>query len=180
MSGARITGGSARGRAVRVPASARPTSGRVREAVFARWQEAIAGAAFLDLFAGSGIVGLEAASRGAARVTWVEEDRRAAQTLAANLAALHLDGDLRRGEALRVVAELAAAGARFDLVYADPPYAWNEGLRLLAATAPLVGEGGELALEHSGRAAPPETAAGLRRVDTRRYGDSAVSFYRRF
>lgn len=178
MSGVRITGGSWRGRVLRVPATARPSAGRVREAVFSRWQPRLAGARFLDLFAGSGAVGLEAASRGAGAVTWVEGDRRAAAVLEANRRLVGAGGALRQGDALRVTADLGRQDVRFDLVYADPPYAYGDGARLLAALIPLVEEDGEIAYEHRA-GEEPEPPPGLLRTETRRYGDSGVSFFRR-
>lgn len=112
------------GRRLAVPArGTRPTSDRVREALFnlltARLE--LRGAAVLDLYAGSGALGLEALSRGAASVLLVESDRRAAEVITANIAALGLPGaQLRRGAVAAVLA--GGAGAPVDLVLADPPY----------------------------------------------------------
>ncbi|MBZ0090201.1 MAG: RsmD family RNA methyltransferase, partial [Thermoanaerobaculia bacterium] len=73
---------------------------------------------------------------------------------------------------------LAAAGERFDLVFADPPYAWTPTVAFVADVAQLLGPGGALALEHSARVAVPEAGGNLIKVDTRRYGESALSLYR--
>jgi len=178
--GVRVTGGAFRGRSLAVPPGARPTEGRVREALFSIWSERLEGARVLDLFAGSGVVGLEAAGRGALCVLAVEEGLHAVKTLQANA--------VRLGEALLEVrrlalpmglGRLAAEGAGpFDLVYADPPYNFSIYEDLLAGIGPLLATDGELVVEHSSRRALPLETGGLVRVDTRRYGESALSFFR--
>jgi 16S rRNA (guanine966-N2)-methyltransferase len=138
----RIIGGVAGGRRIAVPPrGTRPTTDRVRESLFgiltARLD--LTGLAVLDLYAGSGALGLEALSRGAASATFVESDRRAAEVLERNIATLGLPGaTLRRGPVAAVIA--AGAAAPFDLVLADPPYdvQANEIEALLSA---LVGHG---------------------------------------
>jgi 16S rRNA (guanine966-N2)-methyltransferase len=179
--GVRVAGGSFRGRSLAVPPGARPTEGRVREALFSIWSDRIDGARLLDLFAGSGVVGLEAAGRGALHVLAVEEDPRAVKTLAANAARLgERLIEIRRLSLPAGLARLAVEGAGpFDLVYADPPYSFSLYEDLLAGVEPLLAADGELAVEHSSRHALPLEAAGLVRVDTRRYGESALSFFRR-
>ncbi|HUF78675.1 MAG TPA: 16S rRNA (guanine(966)-N(2))-methyltransferase RsmD [Thermoanaerobaculia bacterium] len=177
----RITGGAHKGRWLSVPPGARPTEGRVREALFSIWQGPLsAGARVLDLFAGSGAVGLEAAGRGALRVLCVDSDRRGFAVLQSNRDRLgEALVDLRRLDLPGGLAELAERGeGPFDLLFADPPYRFPGYSVLLAAVAPLVAEDGELAVEHSARIALPPEAAGLVRVDQRRYGESALSFYR--
>ncbi|MBL7115579.1 MAG: 16S rRNA (guanine(966)-N(2))-methyltransferase RsmD [Kiritimatiellae bacterium] len=123
----RITGGTLCGRRLRVPAgfAVRPTQDRVREAFFASQTARIAGASFLDLFSGTGAVGIEAWSRGATRVCMVERDRRAFETVQRNMLDLSLStGDCRavRCDVERFLEKPPREGA-FDLVYADPPYA---------------------------------------------------------
>jgi len=178
----RATGGTHRGRWLAVPPTARPTEGRVREALFSIWREPLErGASLLDLFAGSGVVGLEAAGRGALRVVCVDADRRAFPLLQGNRD--------RLGEALVEIrcldlpAGLVELGSRgegpFDLVFADPPYRFSAYRQLLEGVAPLLAEDGEVAIEHSARATLPAEAGGLIRVDQRRYGECALSFYRR-
>jgi 16S rRNA (guanine966-N2)-methyltransferase len=179
----RVSGGAHRGRWLSVPPQARPTEGRVREALFSMWREPLEdGARVLDLFAGSGAVGLEAAGRGALRVVCVDWDRSSFPVLQSNrdrlgeaLVELRLL-DLPAG--LRGMAERGEAGA-FDLAFADPPYAFSGYGALLEAVAPLLAEHGEVAVEHSARVALPAEAGGLVRVDERRYGESALAFYRR-
>jgi 16S rRNA (guanine966-N2)-methyltransferase len=122
----RIVAGRHRSRRLVAPAGGgvRPTADRAREAVFASLGD-VADARVLDLFAGSGALGLEALSRGAASCLFVERDRAALDALRANIAALG-EGEaatVRRGNAPAVLAGLAEAGERFDLVLLDPPYA---------------------------------------------------------
>lgn len=128
--------GSVGGRRLKAPAGgrSRPTSDRVREAVFSSLtsMDAIADARVLDLFAGSGALGIEALSRGAKEATFVDSDPAAAATVRANLASTGLEGTVVRGDA---VAFLIGAG-RFDLALLDPPYdfdRWNEVLSTLQA-----------------------------------------------
>jgi 16S rRNA (guanine966-N2)-methyltransferase len=184
--GVRVTGGIFRGRALAVPAGVRPTEGRVREALFSIWNESLPGCRFLDLFAGSGVVGLEAAGRGALRVVCVDQDVGAVRAIAANAG--------RIGEALVETRRLslpaglaglaglgrlggAPAGA-FDLVFADPPYRFDAFEALLLALPPLLAPDAEVAVEHSARRQLPLTAGPLVRTDLRRYGESALAFYR--
>ncbi len=120
----RITGGELCGRRLKVPGGLRfrPTQDRVREALGSLLAMALPGSSFLDLFAGSGAVGLEALSRGAARVTWVESDRLTWQVLRANVEAL--GGDPAQAfcaDVMRWMTRLGA-GAGYNIVYADPPY----------------------------------------------------------
>lgn len=175
----RLLGGRRRGLGIAVADGVRPSPGRLREALVSRWAARLPGCRFLDLFAGSGAVGLEAASRGAREVVLVEESLPVLAVLERNLERLDLPGvTLRRG---RLPAELArAAGAApFDLVFADPPYGFEEHGALLAACVPLLASGGELALEHAARDPSPPAPAALEPVWERRYGDSALSVYRR-
>ncbi len=179
--GVRIAGGAHRGRVLTVPSRARPTEGRVREALFAIWQDRIEGARFLDLFAGSGAVAFEAAGRGALEVVAVESDRRTLKGLAAARRTLG-EGILTlwRARLPAGLEELAAHrdGRPFDLVFADPPYGFTAYQQLLDRLAPLLAADAEVAVEHSSRARLPEEAGDLVRVDVRRYGETALSFYR--
>lgn len=180
----RISGGTLRGRAVAVPTGARPTEGKVREALFSIWGDRVRGATVLDLFAASGAVGLEAASRGARRVVCVESDARAMRTLAANIesTAAALGKGLVAGRHLSLplgLGRLLDSGeSPFDLVFADPPYDFSEYPRLLERLPPLLAEDGEAVVEHSSRAPLPERAGSLSRTAERRYGETALSFYR--
>lgn len=179
--GVRVTGGEFRGRSLVVPPGARPTEGRVREALFSIWSDRLEGARVLDLFAGSGIVGLEAIGRGALAALAVDETLGAVKTLEANAA--------RLGERLLIIRRLtlpaglarlvAESAGPFDLVYADPPYNFNLYGELIEAVAPLLAQDADVAVEHSSRRDLPIEAGPLTRVDVRKYGESAISFYRR-
>lgn len=154
--------------------------GRVREALFSIWGEAVDGARVLDLFAGSGVIALEAASRGADEVVAVEASPTAVRALHRTLERLAAQGEVRvvRGELPEALALLAAAERPFDLVFADPPYAWRHYETLLAAIRPLLADNGELALEHSTRVETPVEGGGLIRSVRRRYGETSLSLYR--
>ena len=176
--GVRIAGGEHRGRGLAVPAGARPTEGRVREALFSIWNERLPGARLLDLFAGSGVVGLEALGRGALTVLAVDEGVRALAALETNAERLRTTGfAVRRVILPKGLARLAREGP-YDLVFADPPYDFASYEELLFAVAPLLTADGEVAIEHSSRRALPVVAGRLVRVDERRYGESVLSFYR--
>ncbi len=184
--GVRVTGGTFRGRALAVPAGVRPTEGRVREALFSIWRESLPGCRFMDLFAGSGVVGLEAAGRGALRVVCVDQDLQAVRAIAANAGRIGESLVETRRLALPAgLAELAGMGGRtgaadgpFDLVFADPPYRFDAFEPLLLALPPLLAPGAEVAVEHSARRQLPLTAGPLVRIGLRRYGESALAFYR--
>ncbi len=176
--GVRITGGEFRGRGLAVPPGARPTEGRVREALFSIWSDRLAGARVLDLFAGSGVVGLEALGRGALSAIAVDQGLQAVKTLEANAGKLG-EGllEIRRLTLPEGLARLPPGA--FDLVYADPPYNFAAYGELLEAVAPLLAADAEVAVEHSSRRDLAIEAGPLTRVDVRRYGESAISFYRR-
>lgn len=177
----RVTGGELAGRRLQAPrgASVRPTADRVRESVFGRLGP-LHGRSVLDLYAGSGALGIEALSRGAARAVFVDRAGACVAQIRRNLEALGVaeGAEVRRGDAVRAVARLAAGGARFDLVLADPPYASREAVRLLdaVAAAGLLASGGMLVLETSRHDAPGRRP-GLRIDDVRRYGDTLVVRY---
>ncbi|WP_194947869.1 16S rRNA (guanine(966)-N(2))-methyltransferase RsmD [Actinomyces trachealis] len=180
----RIVAGSAGGRRIEVPRSGtRPTSDRVREALFGRLEHygVVAGARVLDLCAGSGALGLEAASRGATDVTLVDSARAATQVCAANVKALGLRGV--RVVTAKVTAFLAGvAGAGVDLVLLDPPYDLPEAelslmLEPLArAEDPWLAEGAVVVVERSSRSPEPTWPAGLRRFSEKRYGETRIWF----
>lgn len=144
----RITGGSRKGREVPVPKDApfRPTSGRVREGYFSHVASALPGSRFLDLFSGSGLVGFEALSRGAGQVTFVENQAELVRRIETNLSRLEFAGKVLRGDAKKLLRGFAPQEIFFDLVYADPPYAYEDYERLLLWILPVVPRG-EIAVE---------------------------------
>ncbi len=175
----RIIAGRLRGRRLASPTwqGLRPTSDRLRETLFNVLGSRVEGARVLDLCAGTGAVGLEALSRGAAHVTIVDVDARACRLAAANLATCGVqDGcAIVRSSVDDAAAQLRT---RFDIVFLDPPYYVPDLARFVAAAADLVAPGGLLVVEH-GRARDAGAAAGrLHRTRELRSGDSTLSFYR--
>lgn len=176
----RITGGRLAGRRFRVPrGGVRPTADRVREALFSLLGP-LDGARALDLCAGSGALGLEALSRGAAEAVFVEGSAPVAATLRRNIQALGLSPCSRVLCAdVRSALTRLRGGARFDLVLLDPPYQADlvrPALRALARER-LAAPGAALAIE-SGRHRPPDAGPGFRLSQRRRYGDTLVTIYR--
>lgn len=178
--GLRIGAGTLRGRRLEVPAGIRPSEGKIKEALFSIWREALADASFLDLFAGSGAVGIEAVSRGALHATFVEMRRQVAGVLQRNLRLLPPTAWRVRVETVEtaLVTEIAA-GAKFDLVFVDPPYRHEVDAGLLDPCSSVLAPEGRIAVEHDARSRPSAETASLIRVETRRYGESALSFYAR-
>jgi len=176
----RVISGSFRGRRLHAPRgrTTRPTSARVREALFSILGD-LEDARVLDLYAGSGALGIEALSRGARDLVLVEHDRAAQACIRDNLAAI---GAAERARVLpvRVTVAMPALGSdEFDLVFCDPPWDALDGA--LAALAGLASAGrltarARVVLEHSARDAEP-SVAGLGAYDRRRWGDTAVSFF---
>jgi 16S rRNA (guanine966-N2)-methyltransferase len=185
----RIVAGEFRGRALKSPTweGLRPTSDRLRETLFNILGPTIHGASVLDGFAGTGAIGIEALSRGAARVVFVERDPRAVQLIEANLAPL-LASDRPKPVIIRAgfadaVRRLAAPPNNevFDVIVLDPPYAEHAAAEALEAALPLVSQGAatRLIIEHGTRHTPPAGHSGLRLTRTVTAGDSALSFYER-
>jgi 16S rRNA (guanine(966)-N(2))-methyltransferase RsmD len=177
----RVIAGSLKGRRLKTPDwdGLRPTSDKLRETLFNILAPRIAGARVLDAFAGTGALGIEALSRGAAAVTFIEQDRRAQALIAANLAqcGIHTGYNLVRGAVGRAVATLQGSGLEpFDIVLLDPPYAMPGHAALMKIDA-LVASGGVAVLEHARRATVPEQAGSLVRVRQVTSGDSMLSFY---
>ena len=177
----RLTGGEARGRRLKAPRGLliRPTADRVREALFDILGARIRGARFLDVYAGTGAVGCEALSRGAARVVFVERHRRALHLIRANLGLGPWSpaAEIMEGEASGSLSRLARDGARFDIVFLDPPYDDPELPETLRLAARLVEPIGLLVLEHRSAAAPPGAGA-LLPHRSYRYGDTSLTVWR--
>lgn len=178
MSELRISGGSLRGRKLEVPGFARPTEGRVREALFSILGSAVQGARVLDLFAGSGAVAFEALSRGASQVDLVDASRATKSLLSRSRDRLGIPEKQAQVHRLVLPATLPFPPHSFDLVFADPPYEFSLLSRLLAIVTPVIAESGWFVLEHSSRIPPPAGQAELVLLRTRIYGGSALSIYR--
>jgi 16S rRNA (guanine966-N2)-methyltransferase len=184
----RVIGGTYRHRLLGAPRGmgTRPTSDRLRETLFNVLAPHIEGARFADLYAGTGAVGIEALSRGAAHVTFVESAAAAVTALRGNLNAL----DIRHGFALEqrsvpvALRNLSRRQQDFDIVFLDPPWddaaAYQQSLGLLSqAAATLLAPEAVVVAEHSRRGAPPaETYGALHRYRVLEQGDAALSFYR--
>lgn len=171
----RLLGGEVRGRSIEVPPGVRPTEGRVRHALLSIWRRRMPGSRFLDLFAGSGAVGFEAWGAGASRVCFVELAPRALAVLSRNRLAVAPPCEIVRGRLPEALAERPEG--EFDLIFADPPYSFERYAELVEAAIRRLGPGGEVAVEHSSRAAMPEGLGEGRLRDRRRYGESCLSFY---
>jgi 16S rRNA (guanine966-N2)-methyltransferase len=174
----RIIAGSRKGHRIEAPKGhdTRPTSDRVREAAF-MLAGPVDGANVLDLFAGSGAMGLEALSRGAERATFVEGDSRAAAVIQKNLDKLKLAGArIVRSAATRALAAEAAAGAKYDLVLVDPPYDSYDNLQPMLARylPPLLADDGIVVVETSKRTQPELP---LELLKSRTYGSARVSVF---
>ncbi len=159
----------------------RPTTSKVRQAIFDILGQRCDGDHVLDLYAGSGSLGLEAARRGAARVVFIDDAELSCKTLRTNLErrAPPCPTELLRSDAVEGMRMLAARGEVFDLVLADPPYDRGEVQRTLDALVelPLLAGDGVVVIEHSQRESGTDTVGDLRRVDERRYGQTHVSFF---
>ena len=176
----RIIAGDLKGRVLDAPAwqGLRPTSDRLRETLFNVLAPAIRGSRFLDAYAGTGAVGIEALSRGAAHVTFVEQDPRAVALIERNLRRCGLDDRyaiIRTGFAR---AFAAAGPPSFDIIFLDPPYGPSALVDALDAAAPLMAPETRLVIEHARRDEAPAERGILRRTRTLPSGDSALGFYR--
>jgi 16S rRNA (guanine(966)-N(2))-methyltransferase RsmD len=178
----RVIAGTARGIRLEAPGpGTRPLADRVKQTLFAILQPDLPGARVLDLFAGSGAAGIEALSRGAASVTFVDHDAGATRVIAANLGRTGLGGPnavVVREDALRWLGR--AASERFDVVIIDPPYDRTDVLlEALEAVDRLVVPGGRVVAKHFWRDAPPARIGLLASERDRRFGETALTFYRR-
>ena len=182
----RIVAGSARGRALTGPKATskhiRPTADRVRESLFNVLGQWFEGQKVLDLYAGTGALGLEAVSRGAMRVVLVDSDREAQELCRSNAEAL---GFTPRVEVLaqpveRALAALGKREDRYQIIFADPPYAARVVETVLEAVARhgVLAPGGTVVVEHDKREPAPESYAGFTQVDQRRFGDTLVTLFR--
>lgn len=181
----RIITGSHKGRRLKVSGGdrVRPTSGRVRAAIFDILPLDLSGVRVLDLYAGSGALGLEALSRGALSAVFVDSGDRALPGLVSNLRAMNaaLQCRVMAKKVMPALKLLAAEGARFDLCFADPPYASRELDKVLGQLSALglLSEEAMVVIEHDSAKTLSERYDALARVDHREYGGTAVTFYRR-
>jgi 16S rRNA (guanine(966)-N(2))-methyltransferase RsmD len=174
----RIIAGRLKGRRLKAPAwdGLRPTSDKLRETLFNILAPRMEGARVLDGFAGTGAVGLEAISRGATHVTFVEQDGRAVALIEENLRGCGVEGGytIHRGDAATVLPGLGSNA--FDLILLDPPYDITTMTAVLDASARALAAGGLVVLEHATRR-EPETGALLEAVRRVKSGDSSLTFF---
>ena len=181
----RVIAGAARSIRLDAPGpGTRPLADRVKQTLFGILEPDLPGARFLDLFAGSGAAGIEALSRGAAHATFVERDQRAIGTIRTNLARTGLGGEERatvvRAEVLTWLRSAErAAEAPYDIVLIDPPYDEIESMTTaLEAVSAVAGRGARVVAKHFWRTAPPPMVGLLASERERRFGDTALTFYR--
>lgn len=176
--GIRITGGTARGTPLVEPRGLRlrPTSGLVREAVFNILGDLVEDAQVLDLYAGTGALGIEALSRGGAHATFVEAEAAGCEAILQSLARAGLSerGTVMRG---RLPSALSSLPGPYDIIFMDPPYQLETAAETLMAIPPLLAPRGILVYEHASRYNPPERPAALHMQERRVYGDSAIALY---
>jgi 16S rRNA (guanine(966)-N(2))-methyltransferase RsmD len=175
----RIIAGVLRGRRLVSPRwpGLRPTSDRLRETLFDILGARVVNSAVLDAYAGTGAVGIEALSRGAAHVTFVERDRRALALIAENLARCGVTSGyaIIRADAGRL--DTSGVAGRFDLILIDPPYGEGDFEAILATSARCLGPDGLVVLEHACRRAAPRRVGPLECTRRVIAGDSALAFY---
>jgi 16S rRNA (guanine966-N2)-methyltransferase len=187
----RITGGTAKGRSISGPKSGctliRPTSDRVREALFSIIGAEIPGSTVLDLYAGTGAFGLEALSRGAVSAVFADQSKLALQLMqdslsrcAAGAKAALLQLDLAKPDSMARLKNRLPAGMLFDLIFLDPPYEKNLAAKTVAAIAQnsLLQAGGLLIAEERKNARLPDQCGPFRLTDQRGYGETGLWFYR--
>ena len=179
----RVIGGTYRGRSLRAAAglAIRPTSDRLRETLFNILAPWIQGSRFLDICAGSGAIGIEALSRGASKVTFIERSRRACTVIAANLNALAVDRDatIVTGDAGAVLKKLEQEPALFDVVFFDPPYAseiYSQVMNKLGSSSLLSPEA-IVVVEHRVKNLPSPNYGKLRMFREVKQGESALALY---
>jgi 16S rRNA (guanine(966)-N(2))-methyltransferase RsmD len=181
----RVIGGAFRSRQLKgtPPAGLRPTSDKLRETLFNVLGPRVEGSVFLDGFAGMGGIGIEAISRGARSVCFVDQSRKACAIIRENLASLGVTEGfrVRESDLGRTLDLFEREGATFDIVFLDPPYEredlYAESLAAFGSR-PLLAEGGVLVMEHSKRVNLDESVGKLLRYRVLTQGDSTLSFYR--
>ena len=180
----RIAAGALKGMVVKAPPRLRATEGKVRQALFNILGERVMGARVVDGFAGSGALGLEALSRGASLVLFLEADPACVQTMQATLARLAPEPGIGRweivpGDALRGLRAVAARHGPFDLIILDPPYegSWGKKSLNVVADCAMLAPAGMLCMEHALRNEPPAESGSLKLRKRHRYGGTVLSFY---
>ncbi|WP_289183687.1 16S rRNA (guanine(966)-N(2))-methyltransferase RsmD [uncultured Dubosiella sp.] len=182
----RIISGSARGTKIDAPEGydTRPVTDKIRQSLFNIWQWDIAGSHFLDVFSGSGSMGLEALSRGADRVVMIEKAPKALKTIQNNLKKCHFEQknvELMGANAFSALPELSRRGERFDIIYLDPPYTVDEIFHPVMETLgslPLLKEDGIVVIRTKKEKEMADTYGSLEKYRDKVYGISRAHFYR--
>jgi len=183
----RVIAGSAKGRKLFTPGklTIRPTPDKVKGALFNILGTSVKGSSFLDLFSGTGAVGIEAISRGARSVTFIEQDRRAMDLLRRNLKRCDFDSgeeihiSVKEGEAVETLRDFFGQNLSFDIIFLDPPYQTDLADKVLDTLAKyrLLGESGSIIVEHSYKKDLSATIGNIMLVREYRYGDTGLSRY---
>lgn len=177
-----IIAGKLKGRKLKTPSTGtRPTSAKVREALF-NILGPLDGVRFLDLFAGSGAIGLEAYSRGATEVVLVEKNPQAARLIKENIETTKTRDSvhLKNAEVLKAVRQLGAEEKRFEIIFIDPPYSqgWVEKCLEAIQSANLLTPEGLILAEESSRVDLPDALSGYGRIKSYKYGDTALHIFK--
>jgi 16S rRNA (guanine966-N2)-methyltransferase len=179
----RIISGTAGGIRIKTPDTekTRPTLDRVKESVFSILQPYIPDSRVLDLFAGSGSLGLEALSRGASHCVFVDGSRNCRAIINENILRTHMSGkaQVMQADVFKAISALSGEGSRFDMIFMDPPYCHNyvnKTLQMIDEND-IINENGIVAVEHHEDEQPAETVGRLDRIKFRSYGDTCFSFY---
>ncbi len=180
----RVIAGTAKGRPLLAPEgySTRPITAKIKEALFSIWQMQIAGSSFLDLFSGSGSMGIEALSRGAKQVVFVEKDRKAVQIIRKNLQRCGFDSgfEVCRDDVFRRIQCLKEKGRVFDIIYLDPPFTVEKiFLPVMEALSDglLLAENSIVAIRTRKETELPDIIGLLRKFKLKTYGISSIHFY---
>jgi len=178
----RILSGKYKGRIIKMPAGIRPIQDKVRKSLFDILKDAIVKASFLDLFSGSGIVGIEALSRGAKKVFWVENDPRCIKIIEDNLASLGYSKEVVIGlDVFKALEKFQQSRYKFDFIYFDPPYYQDLAKKTLQSlsTYDILNAYGLAIAQHDHKETLPEVLRGLTLWRKARYGQTILSFYRK-
>ncbi len=186
----RITSGLLKSRVIKDPRNIRPTQDKVRKALFDVIRARVADSSFLELFAGSGAVGIEALSNGASEVVFVERDRRCCQILRDNLVKVGLKPEkntlvnnifILTSDALKAIEVLEKENKKFDLIFLDPPYYKDLAKKTLQklSVCDILAPHGLIGVEHNNKDILDQSFSNLTCFKQKRYGDTVLSFYER-
>lgn len=174
-----LTGGKDKGRILNSPQGleARPTASKVRQAIFNIYQQKIADCRFLDLYAGSGIMGMEALSRGAKEVVYVDQSRKMVKLIQENLNKLGYEAETICDQVLSALPQLASS--QFDIIYIDPPYSQSPSIQILKSIAEysLLNAHGVIIFEHLRDNQTEDKIANFQKCTQRNYGQTSLSIY---